>query len=223
MINTTPTKVTIKLPYEILQLEAPDDVEKSNGLPPPLTPTESLPLFVVAAFAVDVVEIDVSVVLVSTSSELVNVTRVVVSLALEELLVVSPCGVSVVELSAVLVLVDSGGGGAEELAAGAGAAAVVESPVSNPHNHLSASPMKKWPMTVPPPASCPAQASEILVVNCPSSLKHSCEHCPEPPIPRNMLASQPGRLALYASMQGGGKPTIRCNDCIETSARASGE
>jgi hypothetical protein len=143
MINATPTKVAIKVPYEILQLEASDDVEKSNGLPPPLTPTESLPSFVEAAFAVDVVEVDVSVMLVSEFSELVNVTRVVVSLALDVLLVVSLCTVSVVEFSGAFALVDSGGGGAEELAAGAGAAAVVESPVSNPHNHLSASPIKK--------------------------------------------------------------------------------
>jgi hypothetical protein len=166
MINATPTTAPINVPNVLLQVEAPDDVEKSNGLPPPLTPPESLPSFVEAAFAVDVVDVDVSVVLVSVFSELVNVIRVVVSLALEDLVVVSLCAVSVVvEVSAALVLVDSAGGGVEELAAGAGAAAVVESPVSNPHSHLSASPMKKCPITVPPPASCPAQAADILVVN----------------------------------------------------------
>jgi hypothetical protein len=143
MTNATPTIAPINVPYVLFQVEAPDDVEKSNGLPPPLTPPELLPSFVEAAFAVDVVDVDVSVVLVSAFSELVNVIRVVVSLALEELLVVSLCAVSVVvEVSAVLVLVDSAGGGVEELAAGAGAAAVVGSPVSNPHSHRSASPMK---------------------------------------------------------------------------------
>ena len=196
----------------------------SNGLPPPVIPTccELLP-----AVATGDVELElelelvcVLVVLVSNVVELdfADVDFEVDSEVLLELELALSCVLVVLSLGLVLAATVS----LTDVVPAAVVDAAVPPPVSNPQSHLSASPTKKCPITVSPPACWPLHFVWMLLVRAARSLKQDWEHWPAPPMPRSMSLLQLGTFVLYAAIQSWVKPTMGCICCIDIWAQLSG-